>query len=43
MYQMSQALAAGVIHLQDWNSLSNANMAWPEHPGSPEGDRQDDG
>lgn len=27
MYQMSQALSAGVIKLQDWNSLSNANMA----------------
>lgn len=27
MYQMSQALSTGVIKLQDWNSLSNANMA----------------
>lgn len=26
MTQMSQALAVGVIHLQDWNSLANANM-----------------
>ena len=26
MYQMSQALAAGTIHLMDWNSLVNANM-----------------
>lgn len=27
MYQMSQALSTGVLRLQDWNSLSNANMA----------------
>lgn len=26
MYQVSQALASGVIRLQDWNSLVNANM-----------------
>lgn len=26
MYQVSQALATGVIRLQDWNSLSNANL-----------------
>lgn len=26
-YQMSQALAAGVIKLQDWNSLQNAGIA----------------
>lgn len=26
-YQMSQAMAAGVVKLQDWNSLKNANMA----------------
>ena len=27
MYQMSQALSGGVIHLQDWNSLQQANVA----------------
>ena len=27
MYQMSQALSTGTLRLQDWNSLSNANMA----------------
>lgn len=26
-YQMSQALSGGVIHLQDWNSLQQANVA----------------
>lgn len=26
MYQLSQALAAGVVHLQDWNSVVNAGM-----------------
>ena len=26
MYQLSQALAAGTVHLQDWNSVVNAGM-----------------
>ncbi len=26
MYQLSQAISAGVVHLQDWNSVVNAGM-----------------
>lgn len=26
MYQLSQAMAAGVVHLQDWNSVVNAGL-----------------
>ena len=26
--QLSQAIAAGAVHLQDWNSLVQAGMGW---------------